>query len=145
MKTSLKILVWILPLINYLWCAALDIIDNQIHSESAINVYDIPFVQYIILVINIFVLFYLYFYLFLIHKYKQHYGKITLTAAIVQLFIVLFVYIYNTFHFHDNYNQFPILDYFYSFLYYVPFYVVAYFLVRKTGIHSAFISEERNK
>lgn len=131
MRVLLKILLWLLPIINYLWSFFLDYILQYIEIESNDKTYEIPFIWCIIQVLYVLVVIYLYCYLFLIHRFYQYCGLITIIAAVFQLFIHVVIYVYNTVYIHDYDGSFPFFYFFYSIFYFIPFYIIAYILFKR--------------
>lgn len=134
MRIFLQVLLWLLPFINYAWSLILDQFIQYIDLGSGKDIRminDTPFLCNIVLFLSFLVVLYLYCYLFFVHEFKLYYKLITIIAVIIHLLIHVFMYTFNTIHIHDYNNCFPVSHFFYSLLYFIPFYIIAFILFRK--------------
>ena len=128
-----KILWWTTPILNYLFSIIIDWIDslNNVNNEHP------PLYWSIYVIGNVMLIIWLYLYLWICSLRgfnKQAVMIITVLAAFVQTIIHFGVIAFVTSTTLDLYiydNTFPVGEFIYSLLYFIPFYIVAFILRRK--------------
>ncbi len=127
-----KALWWLLPIVNYLFCIIID----WIESLNNVNNFKHPPVYWNVYVIgNVLLIIWLYLYLWICSS--RDFNKpavliITILSAFLQTLIHFGVIAFVTDTTYDLYicdnNAFPIGEFIYSMLYFMPFYIVAFVL-----------------
>lgn len=127
-----KTLWWILPILNYLFCMILDLINPLSHTSVVERP---PIYQNIYIIGYIMLAIWLYLYLWICSSRdfnKQAVLIITILSVFFQTLIHFGVIAFVTTTTYDLYicdnNAFPIGEFIYSILYFMPFYVVAFVL-----------------
>lgn len=113
-------LFWLSPMINILLVKLLKQIGFRNTYIVNIKEKDNIFID-LISFLSAFTILYFYLYLVLVNKFKKQYKRITIGFSIFQIIMLLIIITYYRI-------DITLIDFLYTCLYFIPFYIVAYLL-----------------
>lgn len=115
-------LFWLSPIINLLLVNLLEQIGFRNKYIVNIKENDNIFID-LISFLSVFTILYFYLYLVFVNKFKTQYKRITLCFSIFQIIMLLIIISYYRI-------DIILIDFLYTWLYFIPFYIIVYLLKR---------------
>lgn len=149
MKYLFYSLLWVLPIINHLWSIILDMMPNLPFDYIAQQIKEEPPIYATAHIIeSILLIILLYTYLLVCYMRIRH-GKpiklVTISWMMIQTALHIAMYVYTSFIDYNDHREYALYInafwFFHSLLYFIPFYLLAFYLFKKIEL----ISKKQNK